>query len=169
MPRGHENLKLEWENGWPAVFLFNFKFSWGSFVADSPRAATSPFHVIVILIRRRLGPSWQRPPWPPSVGRMAPRVPERVEAVKRLREVAARLGVAGGRLWERGRTIILARCIRPCRPSPPPPGYRASCMLRPTCVPFKYYNNQSRQGFNMATESKRYMGEAFRVDVEALT
>ena len=40
MPRGHENLKLEWENGWPAVFRFNFKFSWGSFVADSPRAAT---------------------------------------------------------------------------------------------------------------------------------
>ena len=44
----------------------------------------------------------------------------------------------GGRLWERGRTIILARGIRPCR------------MLRPTCVPFKYYNNQSRQGLNIA-------------------
>ena len=33
-------------------------------------------------------------PGPPAVGRMAPRNPERVEAVKRLREVAARLGVA---------------------------------------------------------------------------
>ena len=87
---------------------------------------------------------------------MAPRVPERVEAVKRLREVAARLGVAGGRLWERGRTIILARGIRPCR------------MLRPTCVPFKYYNNQSRQGLNMAPESKHYMGIEFCGDVEAL-
>ena len=51
---------------------------------------------------------------------------------------------------------------------PPPPGYRARCMLRPACEHFKYYNNQSRQGLNMAPESKHYIGEEFQVDVEAL-
>ena len=42
-------------------------------------------------------------------------------------------------------------------------------MLRPACVPFKYYNNQSRQGFNTATESTPDMGEFSRGDGEALT
>ena len=52
---------------------------------------------------------------------------------------------------------------------PPPPGFPAMCMLKPTCIPFKYYKNQSRQGFNMATESKHTMRISSRGDVEALT
>ena len=75
----------------------------------------------------------------------------------------------GVRLWEKGRTIILALRNRPCPPSPLPPGYLAVCMLKPACIPFKYYNTQSRQGFNMAIESAPDMGEFSREDVEALT
>ena len=107
------------------------------------------------------------PPGPPAVGRMGPRNAERVDACKRLREVAARLGVAraadnagrqtrvrrltGGPTLGEGPDYNTGASQQAVSAEPPPPGYLAVCMLKPACIPFKYYNNQSRQGFNMAT------------------
>ena len=56
LPLGHENLKLEWENGWPAVFLYSFNFSVGALVAHCLHAACHKSHACWYSVARLPAP-----------------------------------------------------------------------------------------------------------------